>query len=71
MAVNRPVTAAMAEAMADVFTEVLIAPGYADAALALLAKKKNLRVLHAPPPEAADLEIRTLGAPPWCRPPTR
>ncbi len=61
VAVNRPVTAEMAEAMADVFTEVLIAPQYEEAALALLAKKKNLRVLHAPPPEAAELEVRTLG----------
>ncbi|MYL08806.1 MAG: bifunctional phosphoribosylaminoimidazolecarboxamide formyltransferase/IMP cyclohydrolase [Acidimicrobiia bacterium] len=61
VAVNRPVTAAMAEAMADIFTEVLIAPDYQEAALALLAKKKNLRVLHAPPPEAAELEVRTLG----------
>lgn len=62
VAVNRMVTAAMAEAMADVFTEVLIAPGYADAALSRLAMKKNLRVLHAPPPEAADLEVRPLGS---------
>ena len=61
VAVNRPVTAEMAEAMADIFTEVLIATDYEEAALALLAKKKNLRVLHAPPPEAADLEVRTLG----------
>ncbi len=61
VAVNRPVTAAMAEAMADVFTEVLIAPDYEEAALALLARKKNLRVLHAPPPGTAALEIRTLG----------
>ncbi|MCY3578244.1 MAG: bifunctional phosphoribosylaminoimidazolecarboxamide formyltransferase/IMP cyclohydrolase [bacterium] len=61
VAVNRPVTAAMAEAMADVFTEVLIATDYEEAALALLAKKKNLRVLHAPPPESVDLEVRTLG----------
>ncbi len=61
VAVNRLVTAAMAEAMADVFTEVLIAPEYEEAALALLGRKKNLRVLHAPPPESADLEIRTLG----------
>ncbi len=61
VAVNRPVTAEMAEAMADVFTEVLIAPEYEEAALGLLAKKKNLRVLHAPPPEAAELEVRTIG----------
>ena len=61
VAVNRPVTDEMAEAMADVFTEVLIAPEYQEAALGLLAKKKNLRVLHAPPPEAVELEVRTLG----------
>ena len=61
VAVNRPVTVEMAEAMADVFTEVLIATEYEEAALVLLAKKKNLRVLHAPPPEAAELEVRTLG----------
>ena len=62
VAVNRPVTAEMAEAMADVFTEVLIAPECHEAALALLGKKKNLRVLHAPTPEAADLEVRTIGS---------
>ncbi|WP_419930098.1 bifunctional phosphoribosylaminoimidazolecarboxamide formyltransferase/IMP cyclohydrolase [Candidatus Poriferisocius sp.] len=62
VAVNRPVTAAMAEAMADVFTEVLIAPKIEEAALVLLAKKKNLRVLHARPPEGAELEVRTLGS---------
>ena len=61
VAVNRPVTAAMAEALADVFTEVLIAPEYHEAALALLGKKKNLRVLQAPPPELAELEVRTIG----------
>ncbi|WP_419924299.1 bifunctional phosphoribosylaminoimidazolecarboxamide formyltransferase/IMP cyclohydrolase [Candidatus Poriferisocius sp.] len=61
VAVNRMVTAEMAEAMADVFTEVLIASEYEEAALALLGKKKNLRVLRAPPPDAADLEIRTIG----------
>ena len=62
VAVNRPVTAEMADAMADIFTEVLIAPEYHEAALALLGKKKNLRVLQAPPPELADLEVRTIGS---------
>ena len=62
VAVNRPVTAEMAEAMADVFTEVLIAPEYHEAALVLLGRKKNLRVLVAPPPETADLEVRTIGS---------
>ena len=61
VAVNRLVTVEMAESMADVFTEVLVAPEYEEAALNLLRKKKNLRVLSAPPPESAVLDIRTLG----------
>ncbi|WP_420639650.1 bifunctional phosphoribosylaminoimidazolecarboxamide formyltransferase/IMP cyclohydrolase [Candidatus Poriferisocius sp.] len=61
VALNRPVTTAVAEALADVFTEVLIAPDYHLDATALLSAKKNLRVLRAPPPEADEVAIRTLG----------
>jgi phosphoribosylaminoimidazolecarboxamide formyltransferase/IMP cyclohydrolase len=42
---NQPVTEAAAEAMSDLFVECLVAPGYADGAMRLLQKKKNLRVL--------------------------
>jgi phosphoribosylaminoimidazolecarboxamide formyltransferase/IMP cyclohydrolase len=45
VAANRTVTAAMVEAMAGVFTEVLVAPAVEDDARALLSAKKNLRVL--------------------------
>jgi phosphoribosylaminoimidazolecarboxamide formyltransferase/IMP cyclohydrolase len=45
IATNRPVSAEMAEAIGDVFTEVIIAPEYEPGALEILAKKKNLRVL--------------------------
>ncbi len=45
VAANRVVTQAMATAMIDVFTEVVLAPGYEVAALELFAAKKNLRVL--------------------------
>jgi phosphoribosylaminoimidazolecarboxamide formyltransferase/IMP cyclohydrolase len=45
VAVNRPLDAAAAEAMADLFLEVIIAPSLDDGARAVLAKKKNLRVL--------------------------
>jgi phosphoribosylaminoimidazolecarboxamide formyltransferase/IMP cyclohydrolase len=48
IAANRPVTAAMARQVADVFTEVLVAPAFDDEALAVLAGKKNLRVLRLP-----------------------
>lgn len=53
VAVNRNVTHAMAEALAPVFTEVLIAPGFDEDALVLLLEKRNLRVLEAGPPASA------------------
>ncbi len=48
IATNREVSAAMAEQVAAVFTEVVLAPGYADGALAVLTRKKNVRVLRLP-----------------------
>ncbi len=45
IAVNRRLDAAAAEAMIDVFAEVVIAPDADDAALRVLAAKKNIRVL--------------------------
>lgn len=60
IAVNRPATAAMVEALGSVFTEVLIAPEVEPAACDLLSPKKNLRVLRAPRPHGADLDIRSI-----------
>ena len=48
IAVNRPVTLALAEQIADVFTEVVLAPAFDDDALAVLTRKKNLRLLRMP-----------------------
>ncbi|GAA3032437.1 bifunctional phosphoribosylaminoimidazolecarboxamide formyltransferase/IMP cyclohydrolase [Streptomyces glomeratus] len=48
IAVNRPVSREMAEQVADIFTEVIVAPGYEEGALEALTKKKNIRVLKAP-----------------------
>jgi phosphoribosylaminoimidazolecarboxamide formyltransferase/IMP cyclohydrolase len=45
IAANGVVTAAMASQVAEVFTEVIIAQGYEQAALDILTRKKNLRVL--------------------------
>src|SRR3546814_14230728 len=45
IAVNRPLDAATAAAVAALFAEVVIAPAVDDAAEAVLASKKNLRVL--------------------------
>lgn len=60
VAVNRPVTAAMAEALAPVFTEVLVAPGFAEDALVRLLEKRNLRILEARPPGPAELSLRVI-----------
>ena len=48
IAANRPVTAAMAEQVAPVFTEVVLAPGFDDDALEILTRKKSIRVLRVP-----------------------
>jgi phosphoribosylaminoimidazolecarboxamide formyltransferase / IMP cyclohydrolase len=45
IAANRPVSAEMARQVADVFTEVVVAPGFDDKALELLTAKKNIRLL--------------------------
>ena len=45
VAANRPLDAATAEAITQIFTEVVVAPGADDAAKAIFAKKKNLRLL--------------------------
>ncbi len=48
IAVNRPLSVEAAAQIAEVFTEVVIAPGYEPGALEILARKKNVRVLRAP-----------------------
>ena len=59
IAANRIVTLKMATQVAEIFTEVIIAPGYDSQALSLLLTKKNLRVLQLPPsysPPAKELK---------------
>jgi phosphoribosylaminoimidazolecarboxamide formyltransferase/IMP cyclohydrolase len=58
VAINRPVDAELAEALAPVFTEVVVAPSFDAAALATFAKKPNLRVLSAQPPFGSALDVR-------------
>ena len=50
IAANRTVTEAMARAIADVFTEVIVAPDYEPEALAVLQEKKNIRILKVGAP---------------------
>ena len=49
---NRPLDAAVAAALGDLFLEVLIAPEVTPEAATALRAKKNLRVLACPPPTA-------------------
>lgn len=60
IAANREVTVAMAEQVADIFTEVIIAPSYADGAVEVLARKKNIRVLQAEPLARTGLEVKEI-----------
>lgn len=64
IAVNRALDLPCAEAISEIFSEVIIAPEFAPEALALLQKKKNLRLIVARKainaPGAVD--IRSVGA---------
>jgi phosphoribosylaminoimidazolecarboxamide formyltransferase/IMP cyclohydrolase len=60
VAVNRRVTLAMAEPLSDVFTEVVVAPGFDDDALAHLLAKKNMRVIEADGPGAWRFDLKPL-----------
>jgi len=64
IAVNRPLDLPCAEAIAEIFSEVIVAPEFRPEALAVLQNKKNLRlvrVLQSPITPAA-LEVRSVGA---------
>ena len=50
IASNRPVSVEMAKQVAEVFTEVIVAPGYEDGAVEVLQGKKNIRILVCAPP---------------------
>ncbi len=63
IAVNVPLDGPTAEAITDIFTEVVIAPGADEAALAFFAKKKNLRLLltdGVPDPSKPGVMVRTV-----------
>jgi phosphoribosylaminoimidazolecarboxamide formyltransferase/IMP cyclohydrolase len=59
IAANGIVTAKMAEQVAEIFTEVIIAPDFEPAALEILTRKKNQRLLRcAPPPPGPATDWR-------------
>ncbi|HEX2419060.1 MAG TPA: bifunctional phosphoribosylaminoimidazolecarboxamide formyltransferase/IMP cyclohydrolase [Micromonosporaceae bacterium] len=60
IAANRPVSTAMAEQVAEVFTEVLVAPDFEPAAVEILTRKKNLRLLRAVSRSRTGIELRPI-----------
>ena len=62
VAVNRELDADTAAQIAEVFTEVVIAPAFSERALELLGARKNLRLLRVARPEAPDRQrvLRTV-----------
>ncbi|MCZ4519618.1 bifunctional phosphoribosylaminoimidazolecarboxamide formyltransferase/IMP cyclohydrolase [Rhodococcus ruber] len=60
IAANREITVEMAEQVAEIFTEVIIAPAYADGALGVLQRKKNIRVLLAEAPPTSGVELKPI-----------
>ena len=61
VAFNRRVDEGAARAVAEIFTEVVIAPGYDEAALGVLRAKKNLRLLFVgQAPEGDSLEYKQI-----------
>ena len=61
VAFNQTLDEAAARAVTGIFTEVVIAPDYEEAALEILRAKKNLRVLRAGEPERTEgLEYKTI-----------
>ena len=47
-----------ADAMREVFTEVVVAPAFTAEALAIFADRENLRVVRAPLPDGGGLDVR-------------
>ncbi|TFC96223.1 MULTISPECIES: bifunctional phosphoribosylaminoimidazolecarboxamide formyltransferase/IMP cyclohydrolase [Cryobacterium] len=61
IAANRTVTLGMAETVSQIFTEVLVAPGFEPAAFELLSAKKNIRLLELPADyHRSSLELRQI-----------
>ena len=60
VAANRPVSVAMATKLAEIFTEVVIAPGYEAGAIEILAKKPSIRILEIKDYQINPQELRPI-----------
>ena len=57
---NREADEEAVRAMADVFTEVVVAPGFSEGALSAFGERKSLRVVRAPLPAPGGLDVRVV-----------
>jgi len=64
IATNKVLDAECAAAIAEIFSEVIVAPDFSPEALSILQKKKNLRLLKTLKPlaEASRFDVRSVGA---------
>jgi phosphoribosylaminoimidazolecarboxamide formyltransferase/IMP cyclohydrolase len=64
IATNQPLDGGCAEAISEIFSEVIIAPEFRPEALSVLQKKKNLRLLRMlkMPVQGGSWEVRSVGA---------
>jgi phosphoribosylaminoimidazolecarboxamide formyltransferase/IMP cyclohydrolase len=60
IAVNRPLDAGIATAIAEIFSEVIVAPEFQPEALAILQKKKNLRLIRQLTTHHSSLTVRSV-----------
>jgi phosphoribosylaminoimidazolecarboxamide formyltransferase/IMP cyclohydrolase len=60
IATNTEVSVEMAETVADIFTEVILAPAYEPGAVEVLSRKKNIRILVASQPQTGGTEFRQI-----------
>ncbi|MDI9628105.1 MAG: bifunctional phosphoribosylaminoimidazolecarboxamide formyltransferase/IMP cyclohydrolase [Acidobacteriota bacterium] len=60
IATNRPISVEMAQQVAEVFTEVIIAPDFQEGAFEVLSGKKNIRILKAYPFVHRSVQLTTI-----------
>ena len=60
IAVNRPVSVELATQVAEIFTEVIVAPAYDEGAVEVLQGKKNIRILVCPVDAGTPVETRPI-----------
>jgi phosphoribosylaminoimidazolecarboxamide formyltransferase/IMP cyclohydrolase len=60
VATNQPVSVPLAEQVAEVFTEVVVAPSYLERTVEILSAKPSVRLLVVPPPGPRGVEVREI-----------